>query len=531
MWNRSARLLQALVVLLIVALGAPIQSLPQESIAAAAEVPYNPDPATFAPGVVHVKFKRGVSSTGNVSRYRTQATTEVARGLGAMALPVAPGTEAMTIQELRADPSVEYASLNHYVWLAAAFPNDSSYNDPDQDATGNTQRRYQLRLPQIPEAWDIAQGKSDFLIAVIDTGIYMEIDGGRVHRDLVGRVLPTVDFTNSTTVRPGPTERDLIGHGTAVAGVIAAIPNNGDYVAGINWRAKVQPIRAFSDQSFTTVDTVIRSIQFAGESGAKIVNMSLVYSELPQDQVKMDAFRDAVTTFLIGRNILPISAMGNFGQNARYNLPLPPSNITGVLAVGASKYVLTDPTIPGNPPLANPFEELSDISNQGSWISVVAPGENVMVLWGYPQQPYCQNGSSDSTDFCTSNGDRFHTGSSFATPIVTGIASLVWGCNPQFTPTQVRNAIEQSADKIGTTAYVNGRNDRFGYGRVNAFKALQLSRTMSRMIGTWTGGAQATSRLFIPIGIRSTLVDGTTPTPTVTPTVVATNTPRNLGSC
>ena len=118
--------------------------------------------------------------------------------------------------------------------------------------------------------------------------------------------------------------------------------------------------------------------------------MSLVYSEIPQDQVKMDAFRDAVTTFLIKCNILPISAMGNFGQNARYNLPLPPSNITGVLAVGASKYVLTDLADPLNPPLAKPYEDISEISNQGPWISVVAPGENVMVLWGYPQQPACR---------------------------------------------------------------------------------------------------------------------------------------------
>jgi thermitase len=498
--------LVALVALASAASGAGTAAPPS-----AAAATFTAAPDSYAPGVVHVKFKRSVAATSaKVSRYRAQATRELAPGLGAMALPVAPGTEVDVIRELRADPSVEYAEPNYYLTIAAAFPTDPAFYNQDKiDPTNredvlyrdidNMQRQYVFRLPQIAEAWDLANGTSDMIIATIDTGAYLK------HPDLEGRLMPAANFVAGE--EGVKNEEDYNGHGTAVAGILVANRNNGKFLAGINGRAKVLPIKAFNDQGSTTVEPIIKAVKFAADNGAKVVNMSLSYTKTPVEPDRVAALQDAIVAYLYSRGITVVGAMGNFGQTERSTDPFPPANFDSVIAVGATNYQLTDPD---GKPIDNPRELLSPISNRGPWVSVVAPGQNIRVLTGF-ESPDCGQKDDNGKDkgfFCGQTGDTWRSGSSFATPIVTGVASLIMGCHPQMTPAQVRTVIQGSADKIGdggASGYSDGgkgRNDFYGYGRVNAFKAVQLANTMTRVAATTVRSA-ATTKVFIPLGLRN----------------------------
>jgi subtilisin family serine protease len=505
--GRSSRLWPLLALALALVVSAPGPAALGTPPAAAAE----PAPGSFEPGVVHVKFRRGVASAGRVAAYRARGTRQLAPGLGTVALPVAPGTELAVVRELLADPSVEYAEPSYRFQLAMAFPNDAAFynhdrvdpNDPEGAiyvGLDNAQRQYMLRRPQVPEAWDLARGSPGMVIAVIDSGAYL------THPDLAGRLLPGANFVSGE--EGNKNEQDNNGHGTAVTGVLIANQNNGQYLAGVNWRARVLPIKAFNDQGTTTVEPLVKAIKFAADNGARVVNMSLNYTEYPAVPQKVITLQDAITTYLVPRGVVVVAAMGNFGLTERSRDPLPPANFDSVIAVGASSYQLADGD---GRPIPNPRELLSSISNRGPWMSVVAPGENVRVLWGLPTADCGQQDPITGRDlgfFCGATGDRYISGSSLATPLVGGVASLIMGCHPSMGPGQVRAIIEGSADKIGETEYVNGRNEFYGHGRVNALKALTLANTLGRVVAQTGAPAPGRARVYLPLGLRGSGADG-----------------------
>lgn len=444
----------------------------------------------YAPGVVVVKFRRGVQSGGDVAPYRAQAAREIAAGLGAYAISVPAGSEEEIVRRLRADPSVEYASTDFYLELAASFPNDPAYVT-DNEANYGPDYRFIHEKPQVPEAWDLARGVSSVTVAIIDTGVDLR------QPDLAGRIASGANFIIG---EEGRSEQDNVGHGTAAAGIIAATPNNGQYAAGINWRAKVMGIKAFNDQGRARMTEIVGAIRHAGTSGVTIVNMSYVYTTYPAVAEDVAVLTDAVNTFLLARNIITIAAAGNFGSAnnpGRMNDALPPGSIPGVIAVAATE--LSDADFPKF------REQISDRSSRGSWVSVTAPGKFVRTLWR-TNPPGCVEAP------CTTEGTLGYqsgTGTSYATPVVSGVASLIKGCYPTLTTAQVKSLIESSADKIGTDAYVSGRNNTYGYGRVNAFKAMQAADALARTTAALNRSAAAAFRLFLPASVKNRLLDGT----------------------
>src|SRR5207247_3758915 len=121
------------------------------------------------------------------------------------------------------DPSVEYAEPSYRFGVAMALPNDYALynhdridpNNPDDlayVALDNQQRQYLLRKPQIPEAWDLARGSADMVIAVIDTGASL------THPDLAGRLLPGANFVSGE--EGNKHGQDNNGPGTAGAGIL-----------------------------------------------------------------------------------------------------------------------------------------------------------------------------------------------------------------------------------------------------------------------------------------------------------------------
>ena len=186
--------------------------------------------------------------------------------------------------------------------------------------------------------------------------------------------------------------------------------------------------------------------------------------------------------------------MGEFGLTERSNDPLPPATFDAVIAVGASNYQLADGD---GHPIPNPRELLSPISNRGPWVSVVAP-EDVQVLCGAPHARLRAAVHLRAGPRLLLRLDRrplrLRLVAGDADRQRPGVAPS-WAATPELSPTQVRSVIDRSADKIGETAYVDGRNDFYGYGRVNALRALQLAGTLARVDAGASRSPSATARI------------------------------------
>lgn len=148
------------------------------------------------------------------------------------------------------------AALLATLLLGAAAPAQAP-DDPLYD------RQYHLRRVRAPEAWDVRRG-GELVVAVLDTGVYLR------HPDLAGRLVPGIDLVDR-----GTPPADENGHGTFVAGVIAATLNNGKGGAGVAPKAKVMPVRVLDEEGQGTSDVVAEGIRYATRNGATVINLSL----------------------------------------------------------------------------------------------------------------------------------------------------------------------------------------------------------------------------------------------------------------
>ncbi len=273
-------------------------------------------------------------------------------------------------------------------------------------------------------AWDIVTG-GNIKVAVVDNGVeYLHPDlaanfrAGELGYDFIG---------NDNDPRPDNPTIENAFHGTHVSGIIAGIIGNQIGIAG--W-AQVQllAVRVLNDSGNGTLTDVARGIRWAADNGAIIINLSIG--------------GDAVSTplleacqYAVRKGALLVAASGNDGkQGITY-----PAKMAECIAVGA-----TDAT-----------SELAWFSNYGPELELVAPGTTIYstVTGGY-------YGSANGT--------------SMATPQVSGVAALLFALNPSFTANQVRAILSVSAIDMGA----NGRDAYFGYGLVNAYRAVQLAQSL-----------------------------------------------------
>lgn len=308
-------------------------------------------------------------------------------------------------------------------------------------------------------AWGIQQGNSNIIVGVIDSGTKLdhpefsgriwtnnkEIAANGIDDDNNGRIddVNGWDFANSDN---NPT--DDLGHGTNVAGIIGANGNNAIGYAGVDWNCKLMILKGLNSNNFGYYSWWAEAVTYAVDNGAKVINMSLAgtgYSSTLQNAVN----------YALSHNVTVVAAMSN-ENSSTINYP---AAFAGVIAVGS-----TDP----NDNRSNPFFwSASSGSNYGSHISVVAPGNYIFGLH------YQSN----------TNYDYYYGGTSQATPHVAGLAALLLAGNPNLLPAQIKSIIEiTSEDRVGNPAEDSpGWDQYYGYGRINAFKALSLSPSF------WTG--------------------------------------------
>jgi hypothetical protein len=296
-------------------------------------------------------------------------------------------------------------------------PNDTFYAD-------------QWALPKIsaPAGWDITTGSSDVVVAVIDTGFVLD------HDDLVGKFVAgqnVIDENDDPYLPGGGGTR--MDHGTVVAGVIAATTNNSKGITGVDWGAKIMPIRAFDNDGNSNTALIMSAVNYARSNGAKVINMS--FGSDGNDPNLEVALNDAYNS-----GIALVAASGN---DSRLGISYP-AKYTNVIAVGS----------------VNSSDIKASTSNYGPELDIVAPGVSIL---------------STTTQWSESTGyaKNYYTnksGTSLAAPHVSGLASLILSTGV-YSPSQIKDKINSTADKVSG---MNGENrtDYYGYGRINVSNSL-----------------------------------------------------------
>ncbi|TET55146.1 MAG: hypothetical protein E3J54_00680 [Actinobacteria bacterium] len=236
-------------------------------------------------------------------------------------------------------------------------------------------------------------------------------------------------FTTNENANP----RDDNGHGTHVGGIIGAAANNGVGVAGVSHGAKIMPLKAGDSSGSLYTSDIISAINYASNNGAKVVNMSFGgtgYSALTQQAINTATLNSV--TFLA-------SSGNSYSSTMQY-----PAGYTNVIGVGATTNLDTK----------------ASFSTYNSSVDVSAPGWKIYSTM--PTYPVGMN------SYGYSNNYTYMSGTSMASPMAAGVAALVLSKNPTYSPAQVESDLKTFSDDLGA----RGRDDSFGYGRVNAYRSL-----------------------------------------------------------
>jgi thermitase len=360
----------------------------------------------YAPDRILVRFKpgtRGEKQREVANRNGLEQIDEI-KQIEVKVLKIKDkGNVAAKIKALSKNPNIIYAEPD-YIVKAELIPNDPHYP-----------RQWGLPVVGAPESWDVTSGSNSVTIAIIDSGIDLS------HPDLVGRIVPGYDFVNNDN-----DPDDDNGHGTHVAGIAGAIGNNSTGVAGVNWGAKLMPVKVLRSSGGGYSSDVAKGITYAADQGAQVINMSLGGSD-------STGALSSAADYAYGKGSTLIAASGNSGNSVL----MWPAAHEKVIAVGS----LRDSTT------------LSDFSNYGKGLSLVAPGESIYNLW-------------------LNSGYATKSGTSMAAPLVSGVAAMILGINPSLSSDLIQSTMESTATDLGDPGF----DIYFGHGRINAEAAVKKAQ-------------------------------------------------------
>jgi subtilisin family serine protease len=339
-------------------------------------------------------------------------------------------------REYARDPDVQWAEPDR-VMRASFVPDDPYFSS--SGSVGPFPDLWGLHATDAATAWDTARGDG-IVVAVIDTGVKWS------HPDLKNNV-----WTNPLETRNGSDDdgngfvddvygwdftidrarpKDRHGHGTHVAGTIAATGDNGTGVVGMAFRARIMAVRGLDSRGSGYASDLARAILYAAENGADVLNNSWGGggSQVIRDATEAAVSLGAVVVFAAGNDNSPF-----LGTAADRN----------VIAVAATQY----------------GDERAGFSNFGQNVSVAAPGVSVLSLRG----PGRVGGTTVGGKY------RVLSGTSMATPHTAGVAALLLSEMPGLTVDEVRWHLELNADQPGYPGWEGQRwNPYLGFGRVNA---------------------------------------------------------------
>lgn len=291
----------------------------------------------------------------------------------------------------------------------------------------------------MPAAWDKSRGQG-VIVAVVDTGVAFENFTNKyaIAPDLVNtNFVPGWDFVNNDG-HPNDDE----GHGTHVTGTIAQTTNNNLGVAGIAFNTSIMPVKVLNQNGSGTATQVGDGIRFAADNGARVINLSLGSSVA-------DPYIESSCQYAYDLGVTIVAASGNDGAST---IIYPAAFDNYVIAVGATRY----------------DEQKAFYSNSGTSLDITAPGGDLNVDQnadgfgdGVLQQTFAAHQPKNF-------GYYFYQGTSMATPHVSGVAALILSRNPSFTPNQVRNFLQSTAEDHAPS----GWDSNYGWGIVDADAAV-----------------------------------------------------------
>lgn len=426
---------------------------PTASATAAAVLRAAPLPGKYAPDEILVRFRKSASAeAASQCLFLAQAEALYSiEGLDVWVAQVPNGAVAEALAMVSSCPQTLYAEPNYVVFAADTFPSDPSFG-----------MQYGLTKIRAPQGWDYSTGSASVTIAIVDSGVDL------THPDLAAKIVSGYDFVNDDSI---PQDDHFQSHGTHVAGIAAALSNNGIGVAGVSWGARIMPVKALDPIGFGFLSDVADGIVWAANHGAQIINLSLggVSDSL--------ALQDAVN-YASSRGILLVAAAGNSGASP----PLYPARYAKVIAVGAVDNL--------NNRLAT--------SNFGTELDLVAPGWMIYSTF-------------------RSGGYGYNSGTSMAAPFVSGLAAVLYGIPGNGFAALARSQMESSALDLGTPGF----DAYHGFGLIQMDSALRLALPSAPRPG---GGFTIPLPRAPTLNLKFTAAS----TPTTTPTGTGTFTPSSV---
>ena len=281
-------------------------------------------------------------------------------------------------------------------------------------------------LPKVNAAgaWDMSKG-NNVTVAVLDTGVDAN------HPDLKANMLPGFNTVDNST-----NSSDLAGHGTKVAGVIGAIGNNGIGVAGLAWNVKILPVRVSNETSGSAYTSdLAQAVTWAADNGADVANASYAMAG--------SGTMESAASYLRSKGgVITISA----GNNGNYYSIPDSANMIMVSATASN-------------------DSKASWSTYGDFVDVAAPGVSI---WS------------------TTKGGGYGavSGTSFSAPLTAGILALMKSANPNLSPDELENILENTAVDLGATGF----DTSFGHGRVDANQAVLSAISSGDGSGSTGGG-------------------------------------------
>lgn len=349
---------------------------------------------------------------------------------------------------LTASPDVAFAEPNFVLLDTAAFPNDSRFGEQwSLNNTGQTGGTVDADI-DAPEAWELVTGNSDVVVGLIDSGV------DYTHPDLASNIWTNPgeipddgldndgngyvdDFYGWDFVNGDNDPLDDNGHGTHVAGTLAAIGNNANGVTGVAWNSKIMALKFLNSSGVGSIAGAVAAMSYATSMCERGVNIRMTnnswggggYSQALADAIEASAQCD----------MLFLASVGNKNADTDVTPSYPASyNLDNVIAVAASD---------GNDTKAA-FSDFGSTS-----VDLAAPGVGIL-----------------ST--ARGGGYSVKSGTSMAVPHVSGVAALAWSAVPDASYQQVRDAILGGADAIASMAGTSVTG-----GRLNALGALTALTT------------------------------------------------------
>ncbi|MFF1384698.1 S8 family serine peptidase [Arthrobacter sp. NPDC058288] len=378
-------------------------------------------------GQIMVKFRDPGAAAGVLRGHGLSEGPGIG-STGAQLINVPAGKELQLIDALSRNPAVEYAEPDELVTAATSdeyFPRQYALQNNGQSFT-NTAGTLSVAGGKADadvdavEAWNVTTG-SGIRVAVLDSGVASD------NPDINPKVVARANYSGAAT------NEDNYGHGTHVAGIVAATANNTMGVAGVCPGCTILAGKVLNDSGVGSSSGLANGINWAVSNGAKVINMSI--------GVRASRTLETAVNNAWNQGVVLVAAAGNGGNQTK----IYPGAYPNVIAVAA-----TDNT-----------DAKASFSTYGaSWVDVAAPGVNVYST--FPNHSFVL-GTQNNRSF----GYDVGNGTSMSSPIVAATAALAWSSHPGATQQSVRANVESTADKIsGTGTY-------WAYGRVNADRAVR----------------------------------------------------------